>query len=82
MLPKHLQVNPDKIVRYLNIKAQVFIEAMAPDGNLNANEAYFNQFANGDSDVCMIDAGYFESQVAITTSFNLGLLSTDFWKHG
>jgi hypothetical protein len=82
MLPKHLQVNPDKIVRYLNIKAQVFIEAMAPDGNLNANEAYFNQFANGDSNVCMIDAGYFESQVAITTSFNLGLLSTDFWKHG
>lgn len=83
MLPKHLQVNPDKIVRYLNIKAQVFIEAMAPDGKtLNANEAYFNQFANGDSNVCMIDAGYFESQVAITTSFNLGLLSTDFWKHG
>jgi hypothetical protein len=82
MLPKHLQVNPDKIVRYLNIKAQVFIEAMAPDGNLNANEAYFNQFANGDSNVCMIDTGYFESQVAITTSFNLGLLSTDFWKHG
>jgi hypothetical protein len=30
----------------------------------------------------MIDAGYFESQVAITTSFNLSLMSTDFWKHG
>lgn len=82
MLPKELQVNPDQIVRYLNIKAQVFIEAMAPDEKLDAHEAYFNQFANGDNNVCMIDAGYFESQVAITTSFNLGLLSTDFWKHG
>jgi hypothetical protein len=30
----------------------------------------------------MIDAGYFESSVAITTNFNLQSLSTDFWKHG
>lgn len=80
MLPKELQVNPDKIVRYLNIKAKVFIEAMGQ--SYNAQEAYYNQFANGDQNVCMIDAGYFESSVAITTSFNLSLLSTDFWKHG
>ena len=80
MLPKELQVNPDKIVRYLNIKAKVFIEAMGQ--SYSAQEAYYNQFANGDQDVCMIDAGYFESTVAITTSFNLSLLSTDFWKHG
>ena len=39
-------------------------------------------FTNGDQNVCMIDAGYFESTVAITTSFNLQFLSTDFWKHG
>ena len=82
MLPRELQVNPDKIVRYLNIKAKVMIEANAVDGTYNATEAYYNQFANGDHDVCMIDAGYFESAVAITTSFNLSLLSTDFWKHG
>ena len=82
MLPKELQVNPDKIVRYLNIRAKVFIEAMAPDGTLDVNESYYNQFTNGDHDLCMIDAGYFESQVAITTSFNLSLLSNDFWKHG
>ena len=80
MLPKELQVNPDKIVRYLNIKAKVIIEAQKEA--FNANEAYFNQFANGGEDICMIDAGYFESSVAITTSFNLTLLSTDFWKHG
>lgn len=82
MLPKELQVNPDKIVRYLNIKAKVLIEAQAADGSFSAAEAYYNQFANGDHDVCMIDAGYFESTVAVTTSFNLSLLSTDFWKHG
>jgi hypothetical protein len=82
MLPKELQVNPDKIVRYLNIKAKVMIEAHAEDGSYNAKEAYYNQFANGDHDVCLIDAGYFESTVAITTSFNLQFLSTDFWKHG
>lgn len=80
MLPRALQVNPDKIVRYLNIKAKVFIEFMGD--SISAQEAYYNQFANGDHDVCMIDAGYFESSVAITTSFNLSLLSTDFWKHG
>ena len=82
MLPRELQVNPDKIVRYLNIKANVFIEASSDDGTFNAKESYYNQFANGDQNVCMIDSGYFESAVAITTSFNLSLLSTDFWKHG
>lgn len=80
MLPKDLQVNPDKIVRYLNIKAKVFIETI--DETPSAQEAYYNQFANGDQNICMIDAGYFESSVAITNSFNLSLLSTDFWKHG
>ena len=65
MLPKELQLNPDKIVRYLNIKANIQIE--------NTNE--YNQ-------TNMIDAGYFESSVAITTNFNLQSLSTDFWKHG
>jgi hypothetical protein len=64
----------------LNIRAEVFIDSW--DLTRNAHDAYFNQFANGDHDLCMIDAGYFESQVAITTSFNLSLLSTDFWKHG
>ena len=80
MLPKHLQINPDKIVRYLNIRAKVMIDSW--DTTRTAQDAYFNQFANGDHDLCMIDAGYFESAVAVTTSFNLQLLSTDFWKHG
>ena len=67
-------INPDKIVRYLNIKANVFIiNNETPKNNV---EAYYNQITNG------ISAGYFESQVAITTRHNLSLLYTDFWKHG
>ena len=80
MLPRELQINPDKIVRYLNIKANVFIDSNGND--LNASESYYNQFANGDHTTSMVDAGYFESSVAVTTSSNLQFLSTDFWKHG
>ena len=80
MLPKDLQINPDKIVRYLNIKAKIRIAN--PDNTPDAVTAYYQQFSNSDSDPSMIDAGYFESSVAITTDFNLSLMSTDFWKHG
>ena len=80
MLPKELQINPDKIVRYLNIKANVFIEQN--NKQPNSVQAYYNQFANSDQNVSLIDSGYFESSVALTTTHNLSLLSTDFWKHG
>lgn len=82
VLPKELQINPDKIVRYLNIKANVFIQPKGSGDTLNAVESYYNQFATGDHKIGMIDAGYFESSVAVTTDFNLQFLSTDFWKHG
>ena len=82
MLPKELQINSDKIVRYLNIKAKVYIEALAEDGTFSAQESYYNQFTNSDQNASLINAGYFESSVAITTKHNLSLLSTDFWKHG
>ena len=80
LLPKELQINPDKIVRYLNIKANVYIDFWNEENA--AQDAYYGQFANGDNDMYMLDAGYFESTVAITTDFNLSLLSGDFWKHG
>ena len=80
MLPKDLQINPDKIVRYLNIKAKIKIAN--PDNTPDAVTAYYQQFSNSDSNPSMIDAGYFESSVAVTTDFNLSLMSTDFWKHG
>ena len=80
MLDEKDQINPDKIVRYLNIKAEIAIYPKVQGANLGAQEAYYNQFV--DSEGGQINAGYFESQVAITTDFNLSLLSTDFWKHG
>ena len=76
MLDKKDQINPDKIVRYLNIKANLSLKTEPS----NEREAYYNQFI--EDNPCMIQAGYFESQVAITTDHNLSLLSTDFWKHG
>lgn len=78
MLEKDLQINPGKIVRYLNIKAKVFIVANGSQDS--ATQAYYSQITSGQGN--LIDAGYFESQVAITTTHNLSLLSTDFWKHG
>ena len=75
MLEDGLQINPDKIIRYLNVKATVKIN---PQGF--TQESYYDQFYTADGN--LIDAGYFESQVAITTKHNLTLLSTDFWKHG
>ena len=79
-LPRELQINSDKIVRYLNIRAKIFIDSI--DDSLNAVESYYNQFVNGDNTTSIIDAGYFESSVAVITDFNLQFLSTDFWKHG
>ena len=80
MLPKNLQINPDKIVRYLNIKAKIAI--ISDSNQTSAKDLYYNQFSNSNQGICMIDAGYFESSIAITTKHNLSLLSTDFWKHG
>ena len=84
MLPKELQINPDKIVRYLNIKA--IISIVGAETN-DYRQAYYEQFAEGNQEsenksISMIDTGYFESSIAITTDHNLSLLSTDFWKHG
>lgn len=78
MLEEEKQLNPDKLVRYLNIRANISIvpENTEPQ---NASEAYYNQFTEKGG---LIDAGYFESQVAITTDHNLLQLSSDFWKHG
>ena len=78
MLEDEKQLNPDKLIRYLNIRANVSIipENTEPQ---NASEAYYNQFTEKGG---LIDAGYFESQVALTTDHNLSQLSSDFWKHG
>ena len=38
--------------------------------------------AGYESGTTLMDAGYYESVVAVTPKWNLQFLSTDFWKHG
>ena len=79
MLPKEQQVNPDKLVTLLNIKATISI--VDNDNKILSNIYYDNKakYAKGSS---LINSGYYESTVAITPRWNLQFLSTDFWKHG
>lgn len=76
MLPREKMVNPDKIVRLLNIKATIKIssELKTPE------DYYYNSLYAENSN--MIDAGYYQSTVAVIPRHNMQFLSTDFWKHG
>ena len=69
-------VNADKIVILLNIKANITVKykGMSPD----IGEAYVQGFTNGTN----VDAGYYQSVVAVIPEYNLQFLTTDFWKHG
>lgn len=69
-------INQHRIVLLLNIKATINI-----DTDSTTLEQYY-QKAKYDNDTSLINIGYYESTVAVTTKQNLSLLSTDFWKHG
>ena len=78
-LPADEQVNPDKLVTLLNIKASINI----PDESQQSlSEAYYNNKAVYEEGSTLINAGYYQSTVAITPDWNLQFLSSDFWKHG
>ena len=79
MLPKEQQINSDKLVTLLNIKANINII------NLNSyktSDVLMNSKAAYNSETSLINAGYYESVVAITPEWNLQFLTSDFWKHG
>ena len=78
-LPREKQLNPDKIVRLLNIKATITIVDKNSDSMSND---YHNMKAGYASGTTLIDAGYYESTVAVIPKWNMQFLSTDFWKHG
>jgi hypothetical protein len=46
------------------------------------DENYYNMKASYASGTSLIDAGHYESTVAIAPKWNMQFLSTDFWKHG
>lgn len=79
-LPRKEQLNPDKLVRLLNIKAT--IQLLDYDESVNLPDDYYNLKAGFASGTTLIDAGYYESVVAVTPQWNLQFLSADFWKHG
>ena len=79
-LERDKQLNPDKIVRLLNVKATINI--VDPDSEQSLSDTYYNQKAGFAEGTSLINAGYYESTIAVIPKWNLQFLSTDFWKHG
>lgn len=79
VLPEEQQINSDKIVRLLNIKAIIDIET---PNKTDATDAFYNYKAGYNSDTTLVNFGQYESTIAVTPKWNIQFLSTDFWKHG
>ena len=79
-LKREEMLNPDKLVTLLNIKATIQLQDF--DESVKLPDDYYNIKAGFESGTTLVDAGYYESVVAITPRWNLQFLSTDFWKHG
>lgn len=75
-LDRDNQINPDKIVLFLSIRANITVTYNKQHQTLG--EAYTQGFVNG----TQADAGYYESVVAVIPKYNMQFLTTDFWKHG
>lgn len=75
-LSQDQQKNPDKVVILLNIRANIKVSTNTEPTSLE--EAY----ATGYTDRAFIDAGYYQSVVALIPEYNMQFLTTDFWKHG
>ena len=79
-LPRNKMLNPDKLVHLLNIRAIIKLQDF--NESVKLPDDYYNIKAGFASGTTLIDAGYYESVVAVTPKWNLQFLSTDFWKHG
>ena len=79
MLKREDQINPDKIVTLLNIKANITV---IDTENVDLSTNFMNMKAGFNSGTSLIDVGYYQSVVAIIPQWNIQFLSTDFWKHG
>lgn len=73
-------IRKSEIVRLLNIKAQIKYTFHQEGGSLS--DDYHNIAAGYESGTSLIDAGYYQSTVALIPKWNLQFLSTDFWRHG
>lgn len=68
-------INANKIVILLNIRCNIQVVYTESDQSLQ--DAY-SGFVNGTK----VDAGYYQSVVALIADYNQQFLTTDFWKHG
>ena len=68
-------INANKIVILLNIRCN--IQVVYTESNQSLQDAY-SGFVNGTK----VDAGYYQSVVALIADYNQQFLTTDFWKHG
>lgn len=75
-LDQNMQYNTSNIVTLLNIKANILVTYEGQVSSLA--EAYTSGFQNG----TQVNAGYYESVVAVIPEYNQQFLTTDFWKHG
>ena len=75
-LDQNTQYNTSNIVTLLNIKANILVTYEGQVSSLA--EAYTSGFQNG----TQVNAGYYESVVAVIPEYNQQFLTTDFWKHG
>lgn len=97
VLDRKDMVNPEHIVRLLNIKAKIYsfnggsqdLKVHEYFHNYARNKAGSQKIKDGIQDVesikgigQWIDSGFYESVVAVTTRWNMQFLNTDFWKHG
>ena len=74
------QLNPDKIVTLLNIKANINI--LDEDNPNKLSDEFYNIKAGFNSGTSLVNVGQYESTVAIAPKRNMEFLSFDFWKHG
>ncbi len=74
-LDKDNQINGNQLVYYLNIRANITANYT---GQTSLAEAYVQGFSNK----VEMDAGYYQSVVAVIPEYNMQFLTTDFWKHG
>ena len=80
MLPRDEQLNPDKIVTLLNIKAKISI--LDAHNAQSLSDTYYNMKASYAQGTAMVSAAQYESVIGITTKWNMQFLTSDFWKHG
>lgn len=74
--PNDKRVNGTSPVILLNIRANIKVEY--PENITSLGEAYATGFTNK----TVVDAGYYQSVVAVIPKYNMQFLTTDFWKHG